>query len=103
MRWATRSSAGRRWRPPRRASPPCRPEPRRPGPRASPSPMRVLVTEPLSESGLALLRQDFEVDVRPELSKEGLADAIGPYSGLIVRSQTKVTDDVLDRAEWLKV
>src|SRR5213083_2901630 len=28
--------------------------------------MRVLVTEPLSERGLALLREDFQVDVRPE-------------------------------------
>jgi D-3-phosphoglycerate dehydrogenase len=65
--------------------------------------MKVLVTEPLSESGLALLRQDFEVDVRPELAKEGLADAIPPYAGLIVRSQTKITEDVLDRAELLKV
>jgi len=65
--------------------------------------MKVLVTEPLSESGLALLRQDYDVDVKPELAKEGLADAIAPYSGLIVRSQTKVTEEVLDRAEWLKV
>src|SRR5712691_12717620 len=65
--------------------------------------MKVLVTEPLSESGLAILRQDFEVDVRPELAKEGLADVIAPYSGLIIRSQTKVTEDVLNKAEWLKV
>jgi D-3-phosphoglycerate dehydrogenase len=65
--------------------------------------MKVLVTEPLSESGLALLRQDFDVDVRPELAKDGLADAIPPYAGLIVRSQTKVTEDILDRAESLKV
>ena len=30
--------------------------------------MRVLVTEPLSERGLALLREDFQVDVRPEVA-----------------------------------
>jgi D-3-phosphoglycerate dehydrogenase len=65
--------------------------------------MKVLVTEPLAESGLALLRQDFEVDVKLELAQEGLAEVIAPYSGLIVRSQTKVTEEVLDRAEWLKV
>ena len=40
-------------------------------------PMRVLVTEPLSERGLELLRQDFEVDVRTELAADGLAEAIG--------------------------
>jgi D-3-phosphoglycerate dehydrogenase len=65
--------------------------------------VRVLVTEPLAESGLQLLRQELEVDVRPELSKEGLPDAIGPYDGLIVRSQTKVTEEVMDRATALKV
>ncbi|HJP64836.1 MAG TPA: phosphoglycerate dehydrogenase, partial [Actinomycetota bacterium] len=64
---------------------------------------RVLVTEELAESGLALLREDFEVDVRPELAAEGLADAVEPYEALIVRSQTKVTADVLERAAQLKV
>ena len=45
---------------------------------------RVLVTEPLSESGLDLLRADFDVDVRPELAAEGLAEAVGGYDALIV-------------------
>jgi D-3-phosphoglycerate dehydrogenase len=65
--------------------------------------VKVLVTEPLAESGLALLRKDFEVDVRPELALDGLADAIGPYNALVVRSQTKVTEEVLARAPELKV
>jgi D-3-phosphoglycerate dehydrogenase len=64
---------------------------------------RILVTEPLAESGLDLLRREFAVDVRPELAGEGLAEAIGPYAALIVRSQTKVTADVLERAENLRV
>ena len=65
--------------------------------------MKVLVTEPLSERGLDLLREDFQVDVRPELASEGLAEAIGPYDALIVRSQTRVDATVLDAAENLKV
>ena len=65
--------------------------------------MRVLVTEPLSERGLNLLRKDFDVDVRPELVREGLAEAIGPYAALIVRSQTKVTAEVIQAAENLRV
>ena len=65
--------------------------------------MRVLVTEPLAESGLDLLRQEFEVDLRPELATAGLADEIAGYDALIVRSQTKVTAEVLDRAVRLKV
>ncbi|TMK84235.1 MAG: phosphoglycerate dehydrogenase [Actinobacteria bacterium] len=67
------------------------------------APLRVLVTEPLSEGGQDLLRREFEVDVRPDLAAEGLAEAIAPYAALIVRSQTKVTADVLERAENLRV
>src|SRR5207244_11531257 len=48
--------------------------------------MRILVTEPLSERGLALLRKDFQVDVREELAAGGLADAAAPYAALAGRS-----------------
>lgn len=65
--------------------------------------MKVLVTEKLSEAGLDLLRKDFQVDVRPELASEGLAQAIGDYDALIVRSQTQITAEVIDAAETLKV
>jgi D-3-phosphoglycerate dehydrogenase len=67
------------------------------------APLRVLVTETLSETGLEVLRRDYEVDVRPDLAVEGLADAIAPYHALICRSQTKVTAEVLERAENLRV
>jgi D-3-phosphoglycerate dehydrogenase / 2-oxoglutarate reductase len=65
--------------------------------------MRVLVTEPLSERGLELLRKDFQVDVRTELAGAGLVAAIGAYDGLVVRSQTRVDAAVLEAAENLKV
>ena len=65
--------------------------------------MRVLVTEPLSSGGLALLRQEFDVDERPDLAPAGLADAIAEYDALIVRSQTKVTAEVFERASRLRV
>jgi D-3-phosphoglycerate dehydrogenase len=65
--------------------------------------VRVLVTEPLSDRGLALLREDFQVDVRPELAGGGLAEEIAPYDALIVRSQTRVDGPVIDAAENLKV
>src|SRR5262249_28663972 len=56
-----------------------------------------------SERGLALLRRDFDVDVRDDLAAAGLAGAIEPYDALIVRSQTQVTADVLQAAASLKV
>lgn len=68
-----------------------------------PTPVRILVTEPISERGLDLLVSEFDVDVRPELVAGDLAAAIEPYTALIVRSQTKVTAEVIDRAASLRV
>lgn len=65
--------------------------------------MKVLVTETLSEAGLDLLRQDFEVDVRTDLASGGLAQEIGHYDALIVRSQTRVDGEVIGAAGNLKV
>jgi D-3-phosphoglycerate dehydrogenase len=65
--------------------------------------MKVLVTEKLSDAGLHLLRKDFEVDVRPELTESGLAEAIAPYDALVVRSQTQVTGGVIEAGDNLKV
>jgi len=65
--------------------------------------MRILVTEPLSQGGIDLLARDFQVDVREDLARAGLEEAIAPYDALIVRSQTRVTADVLEAAENLKV
>jgi len=65
--------------------------------------MRVLVTEPLSEAGLELLQRDFQVDVRPDLATGDLVGGIGPYDALVVRSQTKVTRQVIEAGENLKV
>jgi D-3-phosphoglycerate dehydrogenase len=70
---------------------------------SAPEALKVLVTEPLSDTGLDLLRQEFAVDVRPELVADGLAEAIAPYHALICRSQTKVTGEVLERAQNLRV
>ena len=65
--------------------------------------MKVLVTEPLSDAGLELLRRDFQVDVRLELADGDLKQEIAPYDALVVRSQTEVTSDVITAGENLKV
>jgi D-3-phosphoglycerate dehydrogenase / 2-oxoglutarate reductase len=62
---------------------------------------KVLVAEPLADEGIELLRKDFDVDVRT-LSKEELLEAIGEYDAVIVRSATKITKEVLERAGNLK-
>jgi len=64
---------------------------------------KVLVAEKIGESGVALLRdQGFEVDVATGLAPEELAARIGPYEGLLIRSATKVTADLLEHATSLR-
>jgi D-3-phosphoglycerate dehydrogenase len=66
---------------------------------------RVLVSDPIAAQGLDLLQKEAEidVDVRPDVSEDDLKACIGQYDGLIVRSRTKVTAEMLACARRLKV
>jgi D-3-phosphoglycerate dehydrogenase / 2-oxoglutarate reductase len=64
--------------------------------------LKILITEALAEGGIELLREEFEVDVVLGLSPEELLERIGAYDGLIIRSATQVTAEVIERAENLK-
>ena len=67
---------------------------------------RVLVSDKLSTAAVDIFkRRGVEVDFRPDLGKdkEALAAAIGDYDGLAIRSATKVTPKILERATRLKV
>lgn len=68
----------------------------------SPKP-KVLIPEKVSPDGLALLKDRFEVDEKKGLSAEELKAIVGDYEALIVRSETKVTAELLDAAKKLKV
>ena len=61
---------------------------------------RVLITEPIAEAGIELLRERFEVDIEPN---GDLAEKIGAYDAIVIRSATKLTAEVLERADRLKV
>lgn len=62
--------------------------------------LRVLVRERIADAGVELLRGRFDVDVDFD---SDLAERIGGYDALVVRSATKVTRELLERAERLKV
>jgi D-3-phosphoglycerate dehydrogenase len=62
--------------------------------------VKVLVRERISEAGLELLREKFEVDVDAD---GDLADKIADYDAIIIRSGTHLTEDLIGRAERLKV
>ena len=65
--------------------------------------MKVLISDKVDTGCVDILQQGgLEVDVNTGLSVEELLDIIGGYAGLIVRSATKVTEAVIERAEALR-
>ncbi|QDC11428.1 phosphoglycerate dehydrogenase [Oceanicola sp. D3] len=67
---------------------------------------KVLVSDKLSETAVQIFRdRGIDVDFMPELGKdkEKLAEVIGQYDGLAIRSATKVTAKLLEHATNLKV
>ena len=66
--------------------------------------MKILVSDSLSKQGVELLEKaGFQVVVKTKLPKEELLKEIRDCDGLIVRSGTKVTAEVIAAAERLKV
>ncbi|HEU4707635.1 MAG TPA: phosphoglycerate dehydrogenase [Solirubrobacterales bacterium] len=65
--------------------------------------MRVLVKEKIADSGVELLRSQFDVDLGLEMSDEELRERIGDYDAILIRSATKMTPELIDLAGNLKV
>ncbi|RUT98171.1 phosphoglycerate dehydrogenase, partial [Mesorhizobium sp. M7A.T.Ca.TU.009.02.1.1] len=67
---------------------------------------RVLVSDKLSPTAVQIFKdRGVEVDYLPDLGKdkEKLAEVIGQYDGLAIRSATKVTEKLINAATNLKV
>lgn len=68
------------------------------------APMKVLISDNLSPRGVEILEKaGLHVDVKVGMKPVELKACIGKYSGLIIRSATKVTADVIEAASHLKV
>jgi D-3-phosphoglycerate dehydrogenase len=67
------------------------------------APYRILVAEKIADTGVDMLRERFDVDVADGWSDEELAERIGAYDGILIRSATKLTADLIARGENLKV
>ncbi len=67
--------------------------------------MKVLVSDNLGEIGIRMFQEaeGIEVDVRTALPPEELKNIIGDYDALVIRSATRVTEDLLGSADKLKV
>src|SRR5215475_14514336 len=69
-------------------------------------PPKVLISDALSPAAVQIFKdRGVEVDFQPKLGadKEKLAELIGNFDGLAIRSATKVTPKVLEKAKHLKV
>ncbi len=66
---------------------------------------KVLVTEKISDKGIALLKQqkDLQVDVKMDLSREELLKTIPAYDCIVIRSVTKINEEFYKHAKNLKV
>src|SRR4030095_2469595 len=69
------------------------------------TPPKVLIADAISQRGVDELSRDdaIEAVVKTGLSEKELVDVIRTFNGLVVRSQTKVTADVLNAGAELRV
>ena len=66
--------------------------------------VKILVADKLSDEGVKILQDaGFEVDCKYKLPPEELKKIIGQYQGIAIRSATKVTKEIIEAADNLKV
>lgn len=66
--------------------------------------MKVLISDSLSPEGIEVLtRNDIQADLKTNLSNEEIIDCISEYDGLIIRSGTQVTAEIIEAGKNLQV
>lgn len=63
----------------------------------------VLINEKIAESGIDLLAAQFDVTVMPGWDLEELTSKIDTFDGIVIRSATKMTSELIGRADKLRV
>ena len=64
---------------------------------------KILIADPIATEGVELLRTQADVDVKTGLKPQELMEILGDYEALIVRSETKVTAEVIQAGKRLQV
>ncbi len=64
---------------------------------------RVLVSEPIAEAGVDLLRERFEVELGLDWDTGKLSERIGEFDGILIRSATQLDSPLIERAQRLRV
>ena len=64
---------------------------------------KVLVKEEIADTGVDLLREHFDVDLGADWSDEQFRERLPQYDGILIRSATKMTADLIDLGTSLRV
>ncbi|RLI05803.1 3-phosphoglycerate dehydrogenase [Candidatus Bathyarchaeota archaeon] len=65
--------------------------------------VKVLVCDRVHEEGLNLLRKaNIQVDLKPNITQEELEKIMASYDGVVVRSRTRITGELIEKASNLK-
>ncbi|MBI4332688.1 MAG: phosphoglycerate dehydrogenase [Chloroflexi bacterium] len=65
--------------------------------------MKILIADPIAQEGIDLLDKYTTTDVKTGMKPDELTQVIGDYEALIVRSETKVTADIIAAGKKLQV
>lgn len=65
---------------------------------------KIIISDKLSEEGINILKDaGFTVDCKYKLSPQELGEIIGQYSAIIIRSETQLSREIIEKADNLKV
>ena len=64
---------------------------------------KVLVSDPIDQAGINILSQVAHVDVKTGLSQEELVRIVPEYDAMMIRSETRVTKEIIEAATQLKI
>ncbi|MEQ8535913.1 MAG: phosphoglycerate dehydrogenase [Coleofasciculus sp. D1-CHI-01] len=64
---------------------------------------KVLVSDPIDQAGIDILSQVAQVDVKTNLSPEELVGIIAEYDAMMIRSGTRVTQEIIEAGKQLKI
>jgi D-3-phosphoglycerate dehydrogenase len=64
---------------------------------------RILVKEQIADSGVDLLREHFDVDLGADWSDEQFRERLPEYDGILIRSATKMTEELIELGAKLRV
>ena len=65
--------------------------------------MKVLVKEKIADAGVELLRESFDVELGLDWDDGELAKRIGEFDGILIRSATQLTAELIEKGDRLRV